>query len=523
MAFSDQVKQIYSGARQLASQNDANGAAKGIRALAKLCQDQYDLGIDSIEVKAQLRGYSITFGKYASLLEKSGLTRAMLVFFGLVEDKALPNFTEVLKSSTPQYESQTPISKEEVDPIDAYCKPRKKVKATSADKAEPTLKYSDGLVAKQSPIASTEFSPATPSTENKDEKPQKFTPVKVGDSFDPQSLDDFIGQVEIIKRIKAEIKASKKRGEKRLDHIMLFGSPGLGKSSLLELIAKALGFRFEFLDCTQFSNDVASKRKFHKFIQGIAQLNEPVVIGFDELGCCPSHVQAALLTLLNDGVYSYVDDNGKTHNIPIDNFTFIGATTDPQDVLSTVKDRCRNLTFYLKDYTRAELTTIFENKFRAKGLRADVRVIDDAINRCRSSMREVGSFVKGMDTIAINNDTDYVTEQIAQENFDNAGIDPIGLTAFDKAILNALLESSSGVMAEDTIAARVGLDTKVYHSEYEPYLIKMNLISIEGRGRALTEKAINYLKTGEFEFADGYKLNGNVATEIVVSEPKPNE
>lgn len=523
MAFSDQVKEIYSGARKFANQNDANGAANGIRALAKLCQDQYDLNIDSIEVRAQLRGYSITFGKYASMLEKSGLTRAMLVFFGLASDNTLPNFTEVLKSSTPQYEQQKPISKEEIDPIDAYCKPRKKLKETSADKAEPALTDSDGKATQQSPIACTETSPSASSIEVKDEKPQQLFPAQVGDGFDPQSLDDFIGQAKIINRIKAEIKASKKRGEKRLDHIMLFGSRGLGKSTLMKLIAKALGFRFEFLDCTQFNNDVASKRKFHKFLLTIAQLNEPVVIGFDELGCCPSHVQATLLTLLNDGVYSYVDENGKTHNIPIDNFTFIGATTDPQDVLSTVKDRCRNLTFYLKDYTREELKTIFENKFKAKGLRADVRVINDAINRCRSSMREVGSLVKGMDTIAINNDTDYVTEQIAQENFDNAGIDPIGLTAFDKSILNALLESSSGVMAEDTIAARVGLDTKVYHSEYEPYLIKMNLISIEGRGRALTEKAINYLKMGEYEFEDGYKLQANVKDDIVLSEPETNE
>jgi len=313
--------------------------------------------------------------------------------------------------------------------------------------------------------------------------------------FDPESLEGFIGQQRVVKRIVSEIKAAKKRGEQYLDHILLFGSRGLGKSTLMKLVAKELGVRFEFLDCTGFKNDGVSKKALQRFLQNVARYEEPVVIGFDEIGFCPTHLQAGLLTLLNDRKFSWLDDSGRTHYLSIDNFTFIGATTDPQDLLPTIKDRCRNLTFYLEDYSKPELKRIFLNKFASKKLKIEDDALLECINRCRSSIREVNSFVKGLDTLALNAGVNTVTLDMTKEYFSNAELDPIGLNKKEREILHALLQNSSGTMSEDNLAAVVGLDTKVYRSEYEQYLLKIGFVTIiSGRGRALTDKAREYLK-----------------------------
>ena len=314
--------------------------------------------------------------------------------------------------------------------------------------------------------------------------------------FAPECLADFIGQEHVVKRISAEIAAAKKQGLRHIDHILLFGNRGLGKSTLMKLIAKELGVRFEFMDASQMGNDVRSQRAVQKFLQRISQEGEPVVIAFDEIHALPKHIQTGLLTLLNDRVYSYMDENGVNHNLPIKEFTFIGATTDAQDVLSTIKDRCNNLTFYLKDYTREDLAKIFVNKFAAKGLVVSDEVLTMCIDRCRSSIREVDAFVNGLKTKAINADVSRVSAEMAAEYFKDIDRDPIGLKAKDLEILYCLLNEPTGVMSEDTLAARVHVDPKVLTKEFEPYLLKIGFVSITSRGRSLTQKAIDYLTGG---------------------------
>ncbi|MBO5773782.1 MAG: AAA family ATPase, partial [Clostridia bacterium] len=249
-----------------------------------------------------------------------------------------------------------------------------------------------------------------------------------------------------------EIAAAKKLGKRHIDNILLFGTRGLGKSTLMKLIAKELGVDFRFMDASAFSNDVGSQRKLHKFFMNICEYGQPVVIAFDEIHAMPKHIQTALLTLLNDRIYSYMDNNGMTQNIAIKEFTFIGATTDEDKVLPTIKDRCNNLTFYLKDYTREELAKIFNIKFGSYGLSVEDGVMEDCINRCRSSIREVESFVNGLRTKAINADTTVITQAIAEEYFSERELDPIGLRTKDIEILNVLVHDAVGVMAAETLA-----------------------------------------------------------------------
>lgn len=313
-------------------------------------------------------------------------------------------------------------------------------------------------------------------------------------TFSPNCLADFIGQEHVIKRILEEIAAAHKQGLHYIDNILLFGNRGLGKTTLMKLIAKELGAKLELLDASHISTGSASKEAFHKFFQRICREGVPVVIGIDELHALPKSMQESLLTLLNDRVYIYMDKQGRTYSLEIPEFTFIGATTDSQDIIVTIKDRCNNLTFYLQDYTRDELHQIFLNKFAAKGLSVTEEVLNACIDRCRSSIREVDSFVSGLKTKAINADVSQITLDMALEYFHDIDRDPIGLKSKDLEILTTILNEPTGVISEDTLAARVHLDAKVLTSEFEPYLLKIGFVNITSRGRTLTQKAIEYLR-----------------------------
>lgn len=313
-------------------------------------------------------------------------------------------------------------------------------------------------------------------------------------SLEPQSLDDFIGQAHIIKILKDSIKVSRIKGVHHIDNVLLFGRKGLGKTTLMKLIAKELGAQFEYIDAASFENSSSSQRSFQNFLINISELNKPVVIAIDEIHALPKSIQTSLLTLLNNRVYSYLDKKGVSHNIPINEFTFIGATTDSQDVLPTIKDRCSNLTFYLRNYTYDELNKIFLNKFTFNNLVVDQNILDECIDRCRSSIRQVNDIVNGLTEKALLINSNKITMEMVDEYFKERNIDSIGLTVEDRKILNVIKEEPGGAVSEDTLAARVHLDVKVLKSDFEPYLLSIGFISITPKGRVLTQKALEYLE-----------------------------
>lgn len=315
-------------------------------------------------------------------------------------------------------------------------------------------------------------------------------PVK-GSQLSPNNLTEFIGQKHIVTRIKAELAAAKKLNSKHIDNVLLFGNRGLGKTTLMQLIAKELGVECHIFDASASKGEAAIRR----FLINIGRSEKPAVIGIDELHALSVAEQTALLGLLSSRVYSYLDKNGVAHRIPIDEFTFIGATTDSDKILPTLKDRCTNLTFYLKDYSHEELRLIFISKFNACGLKVSEEVIAMCVDRCRSSIREAEAFIKGMMTQAINRETDTVTQDMAKEYFEEREIGEMGITTKDKEIISTLYADSAGAMSAETLAARVHLDTKILTGEFEPYLIKIGFVAISSRGRNLTDKGRDYYKT----------------------------
>lgn len=503
--FADLFREKYRVALYAARANNKEATLAGLSDLYKIFAEQYSLDNgDSIVVKAKLSYWQEVFGNYIDIIKMYGLQdRRVQKFFGLIDDTDIPSFGDILSGRAgveipSEKPKQAPIGGVDIAGI---VEPEKPIEQPKIEEPIEPIK----------PIESVE--PIEPITPPKADAPQvpavesvkPTNPNENGNggedapTYAPNTLEGFIGQQHIVKVLLKEIAIAKAQGRKYLDNILLFGNPGLGKSTLMQLIAKALGVRFEWMDCSQYRNSQQSLKALQNFLMKVARENEPVVIAFDEIHMLNDELQSSLLTLLNSRVYvSPPDVNGVVKRIPIDNFTFIAATTDDDKVLNTIKDRCLRLKFQMVDYTSDELKRIYKNKVASKGLTITDEAIDACIPRSRGSIRYVNSFVDGLDTalyddngqrLSTNIDIDVVTKYFAEK-----GIDAIGLEKKDLEILRTIQEDTSGAIGVETLSARIGLDSKKYLSEYEPYLIKIGFVTITGRGRALTEKAINYLK-----------------------------
>ncbi|MBQ2737470.1 MAG: AAA family ATPase [Clostridia bacterium] len=512
-----ELRELFVSAREIAKEASPERAAEAagkLEGISTHCKEPYEVSSSYME-RAKCRNLYESIDNVIKILLGAGFCNEIVgSFFGLIDSARGVSFSEV--SAGRASIKKADIPEMPVAPV---------APATPVEPAAPVAPASAELrmpppptPAANEPEAPVPVAPAAPApvAEEPVYAPAKEDPEAPRDAasvLNPESFDDFIGQAHIIKALREEIAAAKIQGIKHLDNILLFGNRGLGKSTLMKLIAKELGVRFEFIDCSTFMNDVKSQRLFHEFFVRISKLDEPVVIALDEIHALPTRLQSALLTLLNDRVYSYVTESG-TKNVPIRDFTFLGATTDYDAVLPTLKDRCSNLTFFMKDYTRDELSRIFRNKFRAMRLSLETdKIVEQCVNRCRSSIRDVNAIIKGLNTKAVNRNHGVVTMDMVDEYFADRGIDAIGLKDTEKRILEAIANEPRGSISEETLAARVYLDPAVLTSEHEPFLLKIGFISINSKGRSLTQAAEDYMRYGYFQYPDGHTVGAKPAAD----------
>lgn len=498
MSFKDVFREKYRAALAAARADSRDGVITALDELCSLFSEQFgkDNG-DPIVVKAKLSYWQSAFHKYAQIVRQCGLSdRRIQKLFGFIDDDTLPSLSDILSGEGNIDASPvSPPSGGSID-ISGILGQEPNIPEPPAGEelpraAEP-INGQAAAAPDAPPVALERDAPADPDAVEENGGGED-APV-----FAPNSLRGFIGQQHIVKALLKEIAIVKNNGLRHLDNILLFGNPGLGKSTLMELIAKELGVRFEKLDCSQFRNSQQSLKALQGFFMRVARENEPVVIALDEIHALTAELQSSLLTLLNDRVYvSPPDIGGNIKRIPIEDFTFIGATTDDDKVLDTIKNRCLRLTFQMTDYAPEELRRIYKNKIASKGLTVDDEVIEISIPRSRGAIRYVNSIVDGFDR-ALYDDcgvriSTHIDLSAALKYFDEKGIDSMGLTAKDLEILNVLDKYAGDAMGVDVLSARVGLDTKKYISEYEKYLIKIGFINVSGKGRALTETAVEYL------------------------------
>lgn len=467
----EKIRDLYVQARELAKTgNNSNSliVINNITEISNYVKELYEqsTNMERIKCRAQYEG----FDNVVNIIKVCGLKdERVRAFFGLAPSSAhAPSFSDILNGNVPP----TPQN-------------------AGSNTAKPSANGVSVPVTKSKKPANQPKIGAVAAGSD-----STFDDGKINPKYTPDSLDDFIGQERVVRELKREIKIAKTNGRHNLDNILLFGNPGLGKTTLMKLIAAELGAEYEPFDCSQMGNTQQTLKKMQSFLIRVSKINKPVVIAFDEIHMLSRELQSALLTLLNDRVFvSPPDLNGNIKRIPIENFTFIGATTNDEGVLPTIKNRCLGLTFQLVDYTNDELKRIYRNKVASKGLTISDDAIEVCIPRSRGAIRYVNSFVDGLDKALYNDDgmrtSFHIDLDVALAYFEKKGIDPMGLTDKDLEILHTLEETDG--MGVDVLAARVGLDSKKYQSEYEKYLIKIGFIDVNGKGRTLTDRALRYL------------------------------
>lgn len=519
MKFKEQFEIKYKDAVKAFRANDESATLKALVAVYQLFNSQYELkNDDSLHTKSMLLNWRDKFGSLIQTISKNGLSDSSVQkFFGnmIVPTYTPTNSNDISSSNDKGSTISTPTPKAnpssgiDMDGIfDNNTISKDGDGAKEEDKETPNI---DPV--KDDGTAKTETSP----NETQDEDPKESlnegenvsnnieTPSDVSNdnlnapSFEPNSLESFIGQQHIVKIILKEIAIAKNKGVQHLDNILLLGGKGLGKTTLMRLIAQSLGVDFEWMDCSMFGSNEAAKAGLQKFFKNISMADSPVVIGLDEIHMLSAELQSCLLTLLESRVYISPPNRitGKIEKFSIPDFTFIGATTDDDKILNTIKDRCLRLTFQMKDYTPDELRLIYRNKVAALGLTITEEAISSAIPRSRGSIRYVDTFVNGF-TRGLHDEfgnqvSNDITLDIVNKWFKENDYDEMGLKQKDIEILNALAESKDTPLGAQTLASRVGLDVKKYSSENEPYLIKIGFVSVTSRGRMLTEKAKEYL------------------------------
>ncbi len=308
-------------------------------------------------------------------------------------------------------------------------------------------------------------------------------------SIRPDSLDEYIGQEEIKSNLEVFIKACKMRDEV-LDHVLLYGPPGLGKTTLAYIIANELGTNLKTASgpSIEKSGDLAAV---------LSTLEPGDVLFIDEIHRMPKFIEEILYPAMEDFELDIIiGSDGATRSIKIDlpPFTLVGATTRAGDVSSPLRDRF-GIVNKLNYYTDEELFKIIKRTSRV----LDVGVEDDAAyelaRRSRKTPRIANRLFKRVRDFALVEGEGVVTMDITQNSLKRLKVDNYGLDGIDIEYLMSLITKfNGGPVGVETIATSIGEEVSTIEDVVEPFLMQEGFIKRTQRGRVATEKAYDHLE-----------------------------